>query len=292
MHNIAHFPAEAQIFISTARKIAALRTTARRKGEDTQYSIDALEGVLTTLAPLVEPDARIICEIILANCPKVLDTIMLAHAKGCYAMPGIHSDEMMEISAHIITSPEVEAATRFVDAGAVISLPAGSRPLIDVIIREDCPRRLSLLVAMRNQRPTFENDIIEVLKSAGLQTAKNLAQLQDDGVLDLCEIMSNTSLDEMTLKEFAWFIASSTDFDKYFIHHELEAIAPAEVVSLIAMTASNHGRLRLSELEPSLSALGAAEPWDTFFGLTSPDTHLLKDAKKKLGKEGCLEDNS
>ena len=280
MQDISHFSAEAQVFITTARKIADLRKPARNTGDDTQYSIDALEGVLTTLAPLVTPDPQIICEIILANCPKVLDTLMLTHAKGCYAMPGIHTPEMKEIAQHVISTPEVEAAARFVKAGAVISLPAGSGPLIDAIIRDDCPRRLSLLVALRNQRPAFEDEIIEVLQKAGPRTAKALAQFQDDDTLDLCEIIGNTSLDEMTLKEFAWFIASGADFDEYFLLHELEAIAGPDAASLVAMGASNHGRLRLSELEPSLVALGAGEVWDTFFGLSSPDTHLLKDAQK------------
>ncbi len=276
MDNISDMSAEAQVFIWTAQSIATLQYWKHAENRDRTASIDALTDAMLALVPHLRADPRITAHTILANCPKVIDALSQA---GKLAQPAIGSDEMKAIASHVINFPEVEAAISWIHAGGVLSLPGGSQPLLDEIRIHDCPRRLRLLVAARDQRPTYDNDVLEVFASAGPETAKAMIELAKTGDLEFSEILCETSFDEMTLKEFAWLLATGTDLEQYFLRFEMDAVAPAEAMDLIDMLASNHGRLQLTTLEPSLEAICVGEPWDVFFGLSSPDTYLLKDAK-------------
>lgn len=280
MLDISDMNAPSQVFIAASRALADLKRQAGSGKKVEDRSAVALEQAMLSLAPYVQADPRITAETIIANSTNTLLALVKA---GLMVRPSPRSEEMTAISSHVVKSPEVEAAITWTKFEGVLSFSHGPRHFLESICEHDCPRRTALLIALKNQRPSFSDEILDVFAHAGPQTAQALIDAHKSGVFDLSLTISLLPLSEISLKEFAWLVANNADFDKLFPQSgagNFPRDLPRELTSLIKMTRSNHGRLQLKSLEPSLVALCSADPGDNFYGFCSPQTYLLIDATR------------
>jgi hypothetical protein len=279
MLDITDMNAPSQVFVVAARALADLKRQPGPNQKENDTSATALEQAMLSLAPYLKLYPQITSEAIIANSPS---TIRLLSKFGRLAHPDPSSEEMKAIGSHVIETPEVEAAIAWIEAGGVLSLPSGSGQFVKSICEHDCPRRLALLIALKDQRPAFYDEVSDVFAGAGPRTGKALIEAHKAGIIDLSLIFSLLPIDEISLKEYAWLISNGQDLSKILPLASVVQQLPPDLGDLIKMTQSNHGRLQLKSLEPSLEAICAANPADSFYGFISPETYLLKDARKAM----------
>ena len=230
------------------------------------------------LVPHVAHDIDLVTDILVADLPGVLVALMEQHPDARFSTPTPSSIEMKKIVQSALFTGNVKAITLLVKRGFVMSFGDDPKSLINKIIKQDCARRFELFVALENQRPLHDDEMMEIFNGAGPNVGKAFADLLGEDVQcrTMIDIIGMKSFDELTLKEFAFLLGASIDLEEIFLWHEIEHILPPHILKIAKLTTSSHGKITLKGLEPSLKDICGRIPYAPFYGLVSPSGKLVE----------------
>ncbi|MFZ3583728.1 hypothetical protein ACOI1H_16355 [Loktanella sp. DJP18] len=261
---------------ATARFIFAcdLLDRLRREGSDTS----GVEKELSETLFSITPSSEVVSAIAIANQPVLLDRLVSRDGPGRY-MPHSSSKECRKIVHAVVATGEVEATIRLIEHGGPFMILRGDG-LTDTCIQRDCPRRLNLIVAVQAGLSFFEEDMLEILEGAQQRLGDALIELDTPGRLrnGMSFMIGAQAIEDITLKQFAFFLTGDRTFERFFQWKELEEALHPRVIALARMKSSNHGQMTLKSFEPSRSMIARRAPDADFFDLTSTSTRLV-DAK-------------
>jgi hypothetical protein len=276
-----------EAFKTTCKTIATLRYFHEEGDPSLKEAIFTLEqackALVSNLQFNTEHGTEILTLAILADIPDVLEAIFSQHGAAKNYLPAPTSQAMGKISHHALSTPHLRALTTVIrNHGMVVSFRDRPNALTELLCKKDCAQRFELFLVLKDQRPFFDDDLCDILATAGPSIAEVFAKhMQNPDFSQTAgEILAQKSFDALSLKELSIFILSGTHFEDHYLPHEAEKHLPSPVMEVVRLTSSNHGRLEIGRREPSLAELVARPVNEPFFGLVS-DTGMVLDAAPK-----------